>query len=135
MDSQDSQESVEEKIMVASRNYSTVTKGLTVTATSGGASSNVLYTCPANHDAEIDFLHITNGASANHNVSLQWYHAETNTYHHILNDKAIAGKDVYNVITSDRIYLHAGDKITAFDGASGALEVFLSGKEFYNPKR
>ena len=80
-------------------------------------------------------MHITNGDAATHNVSLQWYHAETNAYHHILNDKAIAGKDVYNVITSDRIYLHAGDKITAFDGASGALEVFLSGKEFYNPNR
>ena len=121
--------------MVGSRDYNTVTKGLTVTATSGGASSDVLYTCPANFDAEIDFLHITNGDTANHNISLQWYHADTNTYHHILNDKAITGKGVYNVITSDRIYLHAGDKITAFNGASGALEVFLSGKEFYNPNR
>jgi len=121
--------------MVASREYSTVTKGLTVTATSGGASSNVIYTCPAKHDAELDFLHVTNGSSSTQNVSLQWYHAESNTYHHILNDKSIAGKDVYNVITSDRIYLHAGDKITAFDGSSGGLEVFLSGKEFYNPNR
>jgi len=120
---------------VVARNYNTVTKGLTVTATSGGASSNVVYTCPANHDAEIDFLHITNGASSNHNVSIQWYHADTSTYYHILNDKSIAGKDVYNIITSDRIYLHAGDKITAFDGSSGSLEVFLSGKEFFNSTR
>ena len=121
--------------MVADRNYNTVTKGLTVSATSGGASGNVVYTCPPNFDAEIDFLHITNGATANHNISIQWYHAETNTYHNIINDKAIAGKDVYNIITSDRIYLHAGDKITAFNGVSGSLEVFLSAKEFYNPNR
>lgn len=121
--------------MVLARAYNTVTKGLTVTATSGGASSNVVYTCPNNFDAEIDFLHITNGDTANHNISLQWYHAETNTYHHIINDKAIAGKDVYNVITSDRIYLHSGDKITAFDGSSANLEVFLSGKEYFNPNR
>ena len=121
--------------MVASRDYNTVTKGLTVTATSGGASSDVVYTCPPNVDAEIDFLHISNGDTANHNISLQLYHAETNTYHHILNDKAIAGKDVYNVITSDRLYLHAGDKITAFDGSSGSLEVFMSAKEFFNPNR
>lgn len=120
---------------MVSRNYNTVTKGLTVTATSGGASSNVVYTCPANFDAEIDFLHITNGGTANHNISLQWFHSDTNTYHHILNDKSVAGKDVYNVITSDRIYLHAGDKITAFNGTSGNLEVFLSGKEFPNPNR
>jgi hypothetical protein len=121
--------------MVQTRDYNTVTKGLTITATSGGANSNVIYTCPNNFDAEIDFLHVTNGSSSTKNVSLQWYHAETNTYHNILNDKAIAGNDVYNLITSDRIYLHAGDKITAFDGVSGALEVFLSGKEFYNPNR
>lgn len=121
--------------MVQTRDYNTVTKGIIVTATSGGANSNVIYTCPNNFDAEIDFLHISNGTTAVQNISIQWYHAETNTYNHILNDKSIPGKDVYNVITSDRIYLHAGDKITAFDGASGALEVFLSGKEFYNPNR
>jgi hypothetical protein len=121
--------------MVLARAYNTVTKGLTVTATSGGASSNVVYTCPNNFDAEIDFLHISNGDNSNHNVSLQWYHAETNTYHNIINDKAIAGKDVYNVITSDRIYLHSGDKITAFNGSSGILEVFLSGKEYFSPNR
>jgi hypothetical protein len=121
--------------MVASPTYNTVTKGLVVTATSGGASANVVYTCPAFFDAEIDFLHISNGTTAVQNISIQWYHEETNIYHHILNDKAIPGKDVYNIITSDRIYLHAGDKITAFDGASGNLEVFLSAKEFYNPNR
>ena len=121
--------------MVGTRDYNTVTKGLTVTATSGGASSDVVYTCPDNFDAEIDFLHITNGNTATQNISLQWYHAETATYHNIINDKAITGKNVYNIITSDRIYLHAGDKITAFNGVSGNLEVFLSGKEYYNPNR
>ena len=121
--------------MVGTRDYNTVTKGLTVTATSGGASADVVYTCPDNFDAEIDFLHITNGNTATQNISLQWYHAETNTYHNIINDKAVAGKDVYNVITSDKIYLHSGDKITAFNGSSGILEVFLSGKEYFSPNR
>ena len=121
--------------MVVARAYNTVTKGLTVTATSGGASSNVVYTCPNNFDAEIDFLHVTNGSSSTQNISLQWYHAETNTYHHILNDKSIAGKDVYNIITSDRIHLHSGDKISAFDGSSGNLEVFISVRQYYNPNR
>ena len=81
--------------MVLARAYNTVTKGLTVTATTGGASSDVVYACPANFDAEIDFLHVTNGDTANHNISLQWYHADTNTYYHILNDKSVAGKDPY----------------------------------------
>ena len=119
--------------MVA-RNYNTVTKALSITATSGGASGDLLYTCPPNHDCEVDFLHISNGDTAVQNVTLQWYHAETATYHHILNDKSIAGKDVYNVVGADRLYLHSGDKLVCFNGGA-TLEAFMSGKEFFNPTR
>ena len=121
--------------MTTERNFTTDTAAITVTATAGGASANVVYTCPPRHDATIDFLHVSNGATAVHNITLQWYHADTNTYHHLINDKSIPGKDVYNVITSDRIHLHAGDSISAFDGASASLEVFISVREFYNPNR
>lgn len=117
------------------RTYTTDTEALTVTATAGGASADVIYTCPPFHDATIDFLHVSNGSTAVQNITLQWYHADTNTYHHIINDKAVPGKDVYNIVTSDRIHLHAGDSISAFDGASGNLEVFISVRQFYNPAR
>ena len=117
------------------RTYTTDTEALTVTATAGGASANVIYTCPPFHDATVDFLHVSNGATAVQNITLQWYHADTNTYHHIINDKAVPGKDVYNVVTSDRIHLHAGDSISAFDGASNSLEVFISVRQFYNAAR
>ena len=115
--------------------YTTDTEAVTITATSGGASATNIYTCPPNYDATIDFLHISNGNSSTKNVTVQWYHADTNTYHHIINDKAIAGKDVYNIITSDRLHLHAGDKIGAFDGTSGNLEMFISVRQYYNPNR
>ena len=117
------------------RTYTTDTEALTVTATTGGASADVIYTCPPFHDATIDFLHVSNGSTSTQNITLQWYHADTNTYHHLINDKAIAGKNVYNIVTSDRIHLHAGDSISAFDGASGSLEVFISVRQFYNPAR
>ena len=116
-------------------NYTTATAALTVTATVGGASADTLYTVPPFHDATVDFLHVTNGATAVHNITVQWYHADSNTYHHIINNKSIPGKDVYNIITSDRLHLHAGDKISAFDGASGSLEMFISVREYYNPSR
>lgn len=116
-------------------NYTTATAALTVTATAGGASANVLYTAPAFHDATVDFLHITNGDTSVHNITVQWYHADTNTYHHIINNKSVPGKDVYNIITSDRLHLHSGDSISAFDGAGGNLEMFISVREYYNPTR
>ena len=117
--------------MVESRNFTTDTAAVVVSATSGGASANLVYTCPPHHDATIDFLHISNGNSSTKNVTIQWFHADTGLYHSIINDKSISGKDVYNVVGADRIHLHAGDKILAFDGLSGSLEVFISVRQFY----
>ena len=46
------------------RNYTTDTEAIIVTATSGGANADLIYTCPPNHDATVDFLHVSNGASS-----------------------------------------------------------------------
>ena len=114
--------------------YKTVTESIAVTATSGGASANVLYTAPAFHDATIEFLHISNGAASTDTVSIQWYHKESNAYYTIVNNKSIAGNDTHDVITSNRLHLHAGDKIVVFNGG-GSLGVTLSAVEYYNPTR
>lgn len=120
--------------MVA-RNYNTVTKALSITATAAGANANVLYTCPANYDAEIDFLHVTNGGSSNDNVYIQWYHKDENNYHTIVNAKTVSGNDVYDVIKGGNVfYMHSGDKIVVYNGG-GSMSASLSGKEFFNPNR
>ena len=122
-------------MMMETRNYTTETNALTITATSGGASANNVYTCPLNYDATIEFLHVSNGSNSTKNFTIEWYHADKDTYHPIINDKSISGNDVYNIVTSDRIHLHAGDKIGAFDGTSGQLEIFISIRQYYNPNR
>ena len=114
--------------------YDTATESISVTATSGGASGNVLYTCPNNHDAVITFLHVSNGAASTDNISIQWYHKEDDAYYTIVNNKSISGNDVYNMITSDRLFLHAGDKITVFNGG-GSMGVTISVEEHFNPNR
>jgi len=119
---------------VVALSYNTATESVAVTATAGGASSDVLYTCPNNYDAVVTFLHVSNGASSTGNVSIQWYHKEDNTYYTIVDNKSIAGNNVYNMITSDRLYLHAGDKITVFNGG-GTMGVTISVEEHYNPNR
>ena len=121
--------------MVQPAAFDTATESVAVTATTGGASSTVIYTVPNFHDATVEFLHISNGASSTDNVSIQWYHKEDNAYYTILNNKAIPGNDVFNMITSDRLHLHAGDKITAFNGGGSSLGVTVSCKEYYNPAR
>ena len=114
--------------------YNTATESVPVTATAGGASSQVLYTCPNLYDAIVTFLHVSNGGASTDNVSIQWYHKENDTYYTIVNNKSISGNDVYNMITSDRLHLHAGDKITVFNGG-GTMGVTISVEEHYNPNR
>jgi hypothetical protein len=114
--------------------YKTVTESIAVTATSGGASANVLYTVPNFHDATIEFLHVSNGGASTDTVSIQWYHKEDNTYYTIVNSKSVPGQDIYNMITADRLHLHAGDKIVVFNGG-GNMGVTLSAIEYYNPTR
>ncbi len=121
--------------MVQPAAFDTATESVTVTATAGDASSNVVYTVPNFHDATVEFLHISNGAASTDTVSIQWYHKEDNAYYTILSNKSISGNDVFNMITSDRLHLHAGDKITAFNGGSSNLGVTVSVKEYYNPAR
>ena len=114
--------------------YNTFFKSSTITASSGGASADVIYTVPPNHDCVVTFMHVSNGGSSTTNVTVQVYTAVDTTYHHLLDNKSIAGNDVYSLVTSDRIYLHAGDKVVAF-GGGGALEITASGEEHYNPNR
>ena len=97
--------------MVQPAAFDTATESVAVTATAGGASANVLYTVPNFHDATVEFLHISNGAASTDNVTVQWYHKEDNTYYTILNNKSIPGNDVFNMITSDRLHLHAGIRL------------------------
>ena len=120
--------------MVQPAAFDTATESIAVTATSGGANADVLYTVSPFHDATVEFLHVSNGASSTDNISIQWYHKEDNAYYTIVNNKSISGNDVYNMITSDRLHLHAGDKIVVFNGG-GSLGVTISCKEYYNPSR
>ena len=120
--------------MVQAATFDTATESVAVTATSGGANADVLYTVPPFHDATVEFLHVSNGAASTDNISIQWYHKEDNTYYTIVNNKSIGGNSTYDVITSNRLHLHAGDKIVVFNGG-GSLGVTISCKEYYNPSR
>ena len=118
-----------------SREYNTITKGLTVSATSGGASGDVLYTVPPAFDAEIDLLQVINGASSNKTMTIQWYHAISQGYSNVINTKTITANDVYKVIDGDVLHLHAGDKLVCHDASSGGCQVLVSAKEFFNLTR
>ena len=114
--------------------YKTVSESITVSSTSTGSSADVLYTCPANHDAVVEYLTASNGGTSSQKITIEFYHNDDTTYHQLAKAHAVAGNDSYHLITSNRFYLHAGDKIVCSkDG--GTFDVTISLREFYNPNR
>ena len=120
---------------MVSETYRTLTESKSVTATAGGASGNVLYTCPARSDAEVDMLFITNGGTATAKITIEFYHADDVAYHNLVNAKSVSGNDTFNVLTNSILYLHAGDKLVAHKDSGATFDVTVSAKEFYNPFR
>jgi hypothetical protein len=118
---------------MANQTYTTFFESTSITATAADASADVLYTVPASHDVEVTFLVCTNGSSTN-KISVQVYHADDTAYHHILRTHSVSGNDTYDVITSNRLYLHAGDKVVVYK-SGGTFDASISGKLMYNPKR
>jgi len=120
--------------MVTDVNYITTTESVSVAATSGGASGNVLYACPTSFDATIDMLMVTNGGSSSQKITIEFYHADNTTYHNFIETKTVAGHTTLNVLDAARMYLHAGDKLVCSkDG--GTFDVIMSARLYFNPNR
>ena len=115
------------------RSFTSVFESVSVTSTTTGAGADVVYTVPANFDAEITFLTCTNGSTTN-KINILVYHADNATYHYLLRSHSILTNDTHDVVTSARIHLHAGDKIVTYK-AAGTFDVSMSGKQYYNPNR
>ncbi len=113
--------------------YTTVFESSSITSTTTGAGADVVYTVPANYDAELTLLACTNGAAIN-SINVQVYHADGTEYHYFLRAHSVAANDTYNALTSNRLFLHAGDKIVAYK-VGGTFDVSVSGKQYFNPVR
>lgn len=113
--------------------YTTVFESKVITSTTTGAGADVVYTVPANFDAELTLLSCTNGAAIN-SISVQVYHADGTEYHYFLRAHSVAANDTHHALTSNRLFLHAGDKIVAYK-VGGTFDVSVSGKQYYNAVR
>lgn len=115
--------------------FNTFFESVDITATAGGASGNVLYTCPNNYNAEVTLLCVTNDSASTASGYIQFYHSDDATYHNLAKNHTISGNDTYHFITSQKLYLHAGDKIVVYMDSGNTLEASISGKEYVNRTR
>ena len=113
--------------------FISVFESIVVTSTTADVGANVVYTVPANFDSELSLIMCTNGNATN-KISVQVYHADGTTYHHLLRSHSVAGNTTFNVLGASRMYLHSGDKLVAYK-VGGTFDVSISGKHFYNPQR
>ena len=105
-----------------------------LTATAGGASGDLIYTCPNNFISLIKFMHVSIGATSTKKYSLQWYEASTTTYHFIVDEHGLSGHSLEEVIQGGGyLALSAGDKIVGFEESGADAHVILSGEEHYQP--
>ena len=109
-------------------------KAKNLSATSGGASGDIVYTCPNNHVSLITFLHISNGATGAKKYSIQWYELATTTYHSIVDEVSLAASTNDQVVQGGAyLALAAGDKIVCFEESSSDFHITISGAEYYQP--
>ena len=112
-----------------------VTESINVTATSAGASAQLLYQCPTNFSAVVTFLLVSSGAVNNKDISIQFYHQETATYRYLLRTYRMGSNSVFVVTSSNSLSLHQGDKIVCFTDSTGNFDVTLSVEEYFDPVR
>ena len=110
------------------------TKAKNLSATSGSASGDVVYTCPNKHVSLITFLHVSNGATGAKKYSIQWYEAATTTYHTFVDAVSMAASTNVEVIQGGGyLALAAGDQIVGFEESSSDFHIVVSGAEYYQP--
>ena len=109
--------------------YKYHTQGYTLTSTVGGASGDLMYTCPPNYNATVRFLHVSNSAASTCSVSIEFYHAEENNYHYIIRNATLSGNSILNLVNGGYFFMHAGDKIVASASNPTAVDIMVSVEE------
>ena len=113
-----------------STKYFTAVKDLSATA--GGASGDVVYTCPNNYVAVVKTMLISNGASSAKKYSLQLYDASATSYLTIADETTLAANTNDFIVQGGAcIALQAGDKIVAFEESSSDFHITVSGEEYF----
>jgi len=111
------------------------TESINVTATAAGASAQLLYQCPNNFSAIVSFLLVSSGATANKDISIQFYHQETASYKYLLRTYRMGANSAFVLTNTSSLSLHQGDKLVCFTDSTGNFDVTISVEEYFDPIR
>jgi hypothetical protein len=97
-------------------------------------SNQDIYTVPANYEAEVDGIFISNASSSNVTFSLDWYDAQNTTYYTIAETVELLANSMMH-INDDPFWLFKGDKLRGLASANSAVTIIVKLKESYMPQR
>jgi len=93
-----------------------------------------LYTVPANYEAEVDSIFISNASSSNVTFSLDWYDSQNTTYYTIAETVELLANSMMQ-INDDPFWLFKNDKLRGLASANSAVTIIVKLKESYMPQR
>jgi len=111
------------------RPYTSRTISLSISSTTAGVNSDLVYRVPDRHEAEITFFSLCNAGNASKNISVQI--RDNGTYNYLVKNRSVPGNTSLPLIESSRIFLKAGDEIRAYKEGSDEFFVCLSAKQYY----
>lgn len=106
--------------------------GVTVVATTSGASATVLYTCPSKNKGEIRILSVSNPTTAGVKVTVELYNNQASAYYKVVDSFNIAANSVLFVVNEgDKIFMNPSDKILISASTPSVLSSYISVTETY----
>ena len=99
--------------------------------------AETLYTCPANAKTHVNRIFITNAATHDSDIEVQWYRASDDTSYFIIGSTNLGTGEYVNFDGAIFIVLEAGDYLTVEPSNTNSgdpqIDAFCTVEEFFNP--
>lgn len=94
-------------------------------------TTEIVYTCPANCVAELNYLHVHN-TTGNTDITIEWYVAADDYTSHYLEGKNLGAGEVAT-FTDIELVLQAGDRIQITPSSAAHVDTILTVTETFKP--
>lgn len=96
-------------------------------------SNQTIYTCPANHEAEIASIVISNAAGAARTFSLDWHDNSATATHTIAEAVDLEANSLIQI--TNGFWLEQGDYLQGLASATDSVTVTIRVNEYFFPKQ
>lgn len=96
-------------------------------------SNQTIYTCPANHGAEIASIVISNAAGATRTFSLDWHDSSATATHTLAEAVDLEANSLIQI--TDGFWLEQNDYLQGLASATDSVTITIKVNEYFFPKQ